>query len=434
MSSDLAIRVDGLAKSYTIRHQQSDHVTLAQVALDRAAHPFRRQERESFWALKDVSFEVRQGEVLGVIGRNGAGKSTLLKLVTRITVPTAGRVELWGRVGSLLEVGTGFHPELTGRENVYLNGSILGMSRREIDRQFDAIVDFAGVERFLDTPVKRYSSGMYVRLAFAIAAHLETEILLVDEVLAVGDQDFQQKCAGKMRDVATEGRTILFVSHNMSLVSQLTDRALYLDGGRLAALGPTDEVLQSYRATGGARAATDGEYLITDADRWNPGGLGREVEIVSLRLLDGRPRLEPQSDLRVQVRLKAHESVPAFRAHVGVLTVDGLGVCAAFSDESIGLEAGHSKDVVLRMPNPQLAPGAYQLEISVGHGDHFGSLEHFDVVTRVAHFDVGAPTRDDGTVALGWAAGWGAVLIPKLFVESQAASVSQSGDLTGAGT
>ena len=197
MSSDVAIRVEGLGKAYSIRHQRSDHVTLAQVALERAKHPFRRDEREEFWALQDVSFEVKQGEVLGVIGRNGAGKSTLLKLLTRITGPTTGRIDLWGRVGSLLEVGTGFHPELTGRENIYLNGSILGMNRKEIDRQFDAIVEFAGVEKFLDTPVKRYSSGMYVRLAFAVAAHLETEILLVDEVLAVGDQDFQKRASAR---------------------------------------------------------------------------------------------------------------------------------------------------------------------------------------------------------------------------------------------
>ena len=208
MSSDVAIRVEGLGKAYTIRHQQSDHVTLAQVALERAKHPFQRNQREQFWALEDVSFEVKQGEVLGVIGRNGAGKSTLLKLLTRITGPSDRAASTYGGgSGSLLEVGTGFHPELTGRENVYLNGSILGMNRKEIDRQFDAIVDFAGVEKFLDTPVKRYSSGMYVRLAFAVAAHLETEILLLDEVLAVGDGDFQAKCLGKVNDLARSGRT-----------------------------------------------------------------------------------------------------------------------------------------------------------------------------------------------------------------------------------
>src|SRR5512134_820938 len=224
MSSDVAIRVEGLGKAYRIKHQHNDHVTLAQVALDRLRHPLRKNIVEEFWALEDVDFEVRQGEAVGVIGRNGAGKSTLLKLLTRITAPTTGRIELHGRVGSLLEVGTGFHPELTGRENIYLNGTLLGMRRREIRRRFDEIVDFAGVDRFLDTPVKRYSSGMYVRLAFAVAAHLDTEILIVDEVLAVGDAEFQARCLGKMREVTQErGRTVLFVSHNLQAVRALCD-------------------------------------------------------------------------------------------------------------------------------------------------------------------------------------------------------------------
>jgi len=255
-SSDLAVRVEGLGKAYTIRHNQSDHVTMAELALERIRHPFHRSEREQFWALREVGFEVRAGEVLGVIGRNGAGKSTLLKLLTRITVPTEGQIDLWGRVGSLLEVGTGFHPELTGRENIYLNGSILGMTRKEIARQFDAIVAFAGVDRFLDTPVKRYSSGMYVRLAFAVAAHLETEILLVDEVLAVGDQEFQKKCLAKMHDVATTGRTVVFVSHQMQSVTELCDRCLMLTSGRLAFEGATHEAVHRYLAAGADTAAS----------------------------------------------------------------------------------------------------------------------------------------------------------------------------------
>ena len=221
-------------------------MTLAELVLDRLKHPLRRAEREQFWALEDITFDVRQGEVLGLIGRNGAGKSTLLKVLSRITDPTRGEVHLLGRVGSLLEVGTGFHPELTGRENVYLNGSILGMNRKEIDRQFDAIVEFAGVERFLDTPVKRYSSGMYVRLAFAVAAHLETEILLVDEVLAVGDQDFQKKCLGKIRSVAVDGRTVLFVSHQMTSIAQLCDRGILLDAGQIAFEGRADIAAEEY--------------------------------------------------------------------------------------------------------------------------------------------------------------------------------------------
>jgi lipopolysaccharide transport system ATP-binding protein len=204
-------------------------------------------EVEEFWALKDVSFEVKQGEVLGVIGRNGAGKSTLLKILSRITEPTTGRVSLRGRVSSLLEIGTGFHPELTGRENIFLNGAIIGMTQHEIRKKFDEIVAFADVENFLDTPVKHFSSGMYVRLAFAVAAHLEPEILIVDEVLAVGDAEFQKKCLGKMNEVSRkQGRTVLFVSHNIASVSELTDRALLLESGRIAATGPTAQVISSY--------------------------------------------------------------------------------------------------------------------------------------------------------------------------------------------
>ncbi|HUR52967.1 MAG TPA: ABC transporter ATP-binding protein, partial [Gemmataceae bacterium] len=224
-----AVRVEGLGKRYRLAHGQerAQYRTLRDSLAEFAKSPFRKRGTvEEFWALDDVSFEVQPGEVVGIIGRNGAGKSTLLKVLSRITKPTTGRVEINGRVGSLLEVGTGFHPELTGRENIYLNGSILGMSRREIAAKFDEIVAFAEVEKFLDTPVKRYSSGMYVRLAFAVAAHLEPEILIVDEVLAVGDAEFQKKCLGKMGSLtANEGRTILFVSHQLGAIAQLCGKA-----------------------------------------------------------------------------------------------------------------------------------------------------------------------------------------------------------------
>jgi lipopolysaccharide transport system ATP-binding protein len=208
------------------------------------------------WALKDVSFEVKQGEVVGIIGRNGAGKSTLLKILTRITEPTSGSVKLYGRVSSLLEVGTGFHPELTGRENIYLNGAILGMRKAEINRKFDEIVEFAEIEKFLDTPVKRYSSGMYVRLAFAVAAHLEPEILLVDEVLAVGDAQFQKKCLGKMGDVSKEGRTVLFVSHNMAAISTLCSRVLLFDHGEITGIGSPQRVISDYLSQGTVKPAS----------------------------------------------------------------------------------------------------------------------------------------------------------------------------------
>jgi lipopolysaccharide transport system ATP-binding protein len=248
-SSDLAISVRGLSKRYTIMHRGARPSLLAESIMQKLRHPFRRDDRETFWALRDVAFDVHKGDVVGIIGRNGAGKSTLLKILSQITEPTAGRIDLYGRVGSLLEVGTGFHPELTGRENVYLNGAILGMRRKEIQRQFDAIVAFSGVEKFIDTPAKRYSSGMAIRLAFAVAAHLNPEILIVDEVLAVGDAEFQKKCLGKMKEVSRgEGRTVLFVSHNMAAVRQLCTHAVYLKEGQVVKQGPAEAVLDLYSA------------------------------------------------------------------------------------------------------------------------------------------------------------------------------------------
>ena len=265
----MVIKVEGLGKKYSLHHETNERYTALRDVVARQVrsaglllNPFtlagqlrksqrqvdenRANSEEEFWALKDVSFEIRRGERVGIIGRNGAGKSTLLKILSRITEPTTGRVEILGRVASLLEVGTGFHPELTGRENIYLNGAILGMTRREIRSKFDEIVDFAEVEKFLDTPVKRYSSGMYVRLAFAVAAYLEPEILVVDEVLAVGDASFQKKCLGKMRDVAGQGRTVLFVSHNMLAVRSLCSRAILLRKGQLANDGSAESVLHAY--------------------------------------------------------------------------------------------------------------------------------------------------------------------------------------------
>jgi len=249
--SDIAIKVEHLGKRYKLGGQQAHYKTLRESLVGAAGAPLRwlkgeRREEKTFWALNDVSFEVKHGEAVGIIGRNGAGKSTLLKILSRITKPTRGRVELYGRVGSLLEVGTGFHPELSGRENIYLNGAILGMSRREIERKFDDIVDFSGVEKFLDTPVKFYSSGMYVRLAFAVAAHLEPEILVVDEVLAVGDAEFQKKCLGKMSEVAHGGRTVLFVSHNMAAIKRLCSRSIYLEKGKINFAGETNSAIEQY--------------------------------------------------------------------------------------------------------------------------------------------------------------------------------------------
>ncbi len=273
--SEFAIRAQNLGKSYRLG-QFDRHATLMETLTDAARRPFQMMRaanaKNIIWALRGMSFDIRHGEVVGIIGRNGAGKSTLLKLLSRITEPTEGRAALYGRVGSLLEVGTGFHPELTGRENVYLNGAILGMKRAEIQHKFDEIVAFAEVEQFLDTPVKRYSSGMYVRLAFAVAAHLEPEILIIDEVLAVGDTAFQKKCLNKMQEVGQGGRTVLFVSHSMPAITRLCPRTLLLDGGRLVADGPSHQVVSAYLNSGTGVA---GERVWLDAAQAPQGEIAR---------------------------------------------------------------------------------------------------------------------------------------------------------------
>jgi lipopolysaccharide transport system ATP-binding protein len=268
--SDIAVRCEGISKKYRLGQRES-YKALRDVLTRTVAAPFRRlrstesaaarQRADSFWALRDVSFEIREGEVVGIIGPNGAGKSTLLKILSRITRPTRGEAYVYGRVGSLLEVGTGFHPELTGRENIFLNGAILGMRRAEITRKFDEIVSFADVERFIDTPVKHYSSGMYVRLAFGVSAHLEPEVLVIDEVLAVGDAEFQKKCLGKMDKVAREGRTVIFVSHNMTYINQLCSQTILLTDGRIARQGKTSEVVAHYLNT---NAESGGERVWTE--------------------------------------------------------------------------------------------------------------------------------------------------------------------------
>jgi lipopolysaccharide transport system ATP-binding protein len=348
MSADAAIRVEGLGKKYVIGHENrgAPGGTLRD-ALVRTANGFARvlkdtahgraivagDTTEEFWALKNVSFEVSRGEVVGIIGRNGAGKSTLLKVLSRITEPTEGRIEIRGRVASLLEVGTGFHPELTGRENIYLNGAILGMSRAEVRGKFDRIVDFADVERFLDTPVKRYSSGMHVRLAFAVAAHLDPEILVVDEVLAVGDAEFQRKCLGKMQSVAGEGRTVLFVSHNLQAVERLCRRGLLLQDGLVNFDGPAVAACRRYAA--GTRTWDFASRLKADARQ----GDGR-ARITRLDVLDsqGRPTrvLSAGEPLRIRMRYFASEPLRSPTFGFTLLTAAGVRVFNTISDDSCG--------------------------------------------------------------------------------------------------
>lgn len=294
--SNFAVRVEGLGKEYKIGALVQPNDNFREVLTQAFSAPFRRARNllrgeaygaaelsESIWALNDINFEIKHGEVVGIIGHNGAGKSTLLKVLSRITEPTVGIVELYGRVGALLEVGTGFHQELTGRENVYLNGAILGMTRNDIDRKFDEIVNFAGVERFIDTPVKHYSSGMRLRLGFSVAAHLEPEILVIDEVLAVGDAEFQKKCLGKMSDVAGEGRTVLFVSHNMQAVQNLCTRAIWLDHGTIRESGIVSDVISNYLATGNF-SESERRW---DKDTISPGNENTKLLYIGVKSFEG---------------------------------------------------------------------------------------------------------------------------------------------------
>ncbi len=371
---DTAVRVEALSKRYRIGVRAARYDTLR----DRVAEgcramlgPSRRRpasaDKDAIWALKDVSFEVRRGEVLGIIGRNGAGKSTLLKILSRITEPTEGRVELAGRVGSLLEVGTGFHGELTGRENVYLSGAILGMRKTEIDRKFDEIVHFAEVETFIDTPVKRYSSGMYLRLAFAVAAHLEPEILIVDEVLAVGDAAFQKKCLGKMEHAAHEGRTVLFVSHNMPSVQALCQRVLLFQAGKLEMDGAPDHVVSHYLLQGEALQATE-----VDLSRHHGRSHSREPALRRARVGNGAA---PSNCLMMggtlEVSFEFEASRPVRDPGFGIAVEDEHGrplfylsnyLVRTASNTFRSLAAG---TVSVRVPNLPLVPGTYFLNLTL---------------------------------------------------------------------
>jgi lipopolysaccharide transport system ATP-binding protein len=368
-----AIRIENLGKRYVVDHElkrRGGYRTLRESLADLAAAPLRRLKgngrvaHEDFWALKDVSFEVQPGEVVGIIGRNGAGKSTLLKILSQITKPTTGRVELNGRVGSLLEVGTGFHPELTGRENIYLNGSILGMSKREIDRKFDEIVDFAETEKFLDTPVKRYSSGMYVRLAFAVAAHLEPEMLIIDEVLAVGDARFQRKCLDKMGQVAQEGRTIIFVSHDLGNIVRLCSRAILLDEGRVEANGDVDDVTSRYvhEDSGPNNGFAD---LTARRDRTGNG----RAQFHSIKLLQGS---QPTAilafgvPLTINIAIDVLEPIDSGSIVVGIATSEGSPVHELWNDGVSWSATPGRHEVTVTIPDTRIYPGSYMVNLYLG--------------------------------------------------------------------
>lgn len=333
--SDLAIQVEKIGKQYRIGVPVMKYRTLRDTISDTMRAPFKRitgSNMETIWALKDVSFEVRQGQVLGIIGRNGAGKSTLLKILSRVTEPTEGKAQIRGRVGSLLEVGTGFHPELSGRENIFLNGAILGMKRAEILSKFDEIVAFAEVEKFIDTPVKRYSSGMYLRLAFAVAAHLEPEILVVDEVLAVGDAEFQRKCLGKMSDVAQKGRTVLFVSHNMSAILRLTEESLVIEKGHVVLRAPSSKAVDYYLSRGFAQEGLhcwSADEIPAVADPFLP---------VCIRVLNQQEKvvdtLRSTEPVTIEIEYQIKKSISGLRVGIYLLSSRGEYILTTFDTDA----------------------------------------------------------------------------------------------------
>lgn len=388
--SEIAIQAEGVGKCYLVGHHDAERerYTALRDVMARGARNLARTTRdmlrgrpvvqgdsvEEFWALRDISFEIRQGDRVGIIGRNGAGKSTLLKVLSRITEPTRGQIKIRGRVASLLEVGTGFHPELSGRENVFLNGAILGMTRREIQRKFDEIVEFAEVEKFLDTPVKRYSSGMYVRLAFSVAAHLEPEILIVDEVLAVGDAQFQKKCLGKMEDVGKDGRTVIFVSHNMAAIRQLCSTAILLRGGQLLSQCDSESAVARYMEQGVERA---GHKL------WAQG-LGTELKLLSVTLVDSsgevKSNFTSHGDIHIVMRYRVESAVEGAQVAFVLSTVDGVAVLTSQDGDAPGASA-------------RKEPGEYSARATLprdflNEGDYFLSFAcHVPMVRILYHED-----------------------------------------------
>ena len=400
--TESAIQVDHLTKAYTLGTRERGYTTLREAVSAAVQAPLRRLQNlkagtsergRPFKALDDVSFTVASGDAVGIIGRNGAGKSTLLKALSRITEPTAGTIAIRGRVASLLEVGTGFHPELTGRENVFLNGSLLGMRRAEITRKFDEIVEFSEIEAFLDTPVKRYSSGMYVRLAFAVAAHLEPEILIVDEVLAVGDAAFQQKCMGKMQEVGQGGRTVLFVSHNMGAITRLCPRALLLRKGQLAFDGSALDAVKLYLAEGTRPSGRVWE--LAELPRWDPYGDSARLQSIELMPCGESAEFLFGEALRFRVAFSvATGELSELGVGIGIDDLYGTRLATLNSIESgvtVPVRRGDVATMDLLVPRPSLNPGRYSLSCAVMSGSRL-----LDFVPHAATFEVQPIHADSG--------------------------------------
>lgn len=376
--TDIAIHVENISKQYHIGGSQERYRTLRDTIVKNLSAPFRRLwsvihgqstgvSNETIWALKKVSFDIKQGEIVGIIGRNGAGKSTLLKILSQITEPTEGHAEIHGRIGSLLEIGTGFHPELTGKENIFLNGAILGMKKTEIKRKFDEIVSFSEIEKFIDTPIKHYSSGMYLRLAFSLAAHLDPEIMLIDEVLAVGDIQFQQKCIRKMSDVAKEGRTVLVVSHNMRVVETLTERCIYLKEGSIESVGSSLKIIKEYQKESLTQTIADDLPLESDINIRTPQVLIKNISLTSDNSVGETKIFEPERILRLCFEIEAKNNFPQSVVCVRFYR-DRIAIFGNNSENAIGhmpLMKGKKRRIKIEFEALWLTPGNYTIVIFV---------------------------------------------------------------------
>ena len=391
-----------------IRGKEDPYLTIGETN-DRST----KGESDYVWALKDIDFKVEQGDVVGIIGKNGAGKSTLLKILSKVTAPTTGTIRARGRIGSLLEVGTGFHPEMTGRENIYMNGAILGMTKAEITKKLDEIVDFSGCERYIDTPVKRYSSGMMVRLGFAVAAHLDPEILVVDEVLAVGDAEFQKKAIGKMQDVSRgEGRTVLFVSHNMGSIRQLCKRAIVLEKGQIIKQDLTDAAVDFYLSR--TKMSKTGSFVnIIDSHR--DAGHSREIEFVSFKLNHSDTTYASFEPIVIEIRLQARKGHQDCRINCTIWDAEGSPVGSVVSFQGFNIKTGEEKKLEYTINNPGLASGIYTFSFSVGTGDATMGLTLFDAVRNFITFEVNR--IENGKYFALWKKAWGNIYLQSTLKE-----------------
>jgi len=383
-----------------IRRQEDPYLTIGETN-DRST----KGDSDYVWALKDIDFKVEQGDVVGIIGKNGAGKSTLLKILSKVTAPTTGTIRARGRIGSLLEVGTGFHPEMTGRENIYMNGAILGMTKHEISKKLDEIIDFSGCERYIDTPVKRYSSGMMVRLGFAVAAHLDPEILVVDEVLAVGDAEFQKKAIGKMQDVSKgEGRTVLFVSHNMAAVRKLCRQGIVLHNGSIDYIGNSNEAVEYYI---GSKTANTPLHI-----DFKGGNDSKEIEFLSVRFAEDRNTFASNEHIDFIFTVMAHRDIPNFRINTTVFSMDETAIGSVSNTETLEIKKDEKREILFSLCDHHLAAGKYTLAFSIGIGNYLTAQRDFDYIPNILSFSIENADKDNrqDSAITQWDSGWGHIM------------------------